>query len=413
MKIKTLIAYVLVFVLGFAACGIIQINVNKSSKKTAAQSQTVVTKDEIIEGNQIQAAANKISEYVVNIDTVGIVVDNQSYFAMPQEQQGRASGVIISADGYILTNNHVVENAKEITVTASDDKQYKAKVIGTDPRTDMAVIKISAENLKFARFADSNKVKVGEYVIAVGNALGLGKTVTTGVVSAKREQFDLNGKAFDSIIQTDASINQGNSGGALSDLNGNLIGINTAIASQSGGSIGIGFAVPSNTAKKIADELIQKGSVERAWLGVGMVSYNAAYRKSLVEQGVPTLPEQDGVMVAQVYENSPAAKAGIKKGDIFLSVDSMNLSKLKKDNEAVSRVSTYVSGKKPGEKVSIKYLSGGQEKTVAVTLGKMPEESQINPPQMQQMPQRRQMNPRWGDGEGMGGGFPFPFFGEP
>ena len=410
MNIKNFAAYVIIFVLGFGACAGIQIY---KDSKIKTENRTSVSAAEPYKeensSNQVQRAADKISQYVVNIDTVGIVTDNQSFFSMPQQMQGRASGVIISADGYILTNNHVVENANTVKVTTHDNRSFDAKIIGTDPRTDMAVIKINAKDLSFARFADSNKVKVGEYVIAVGNALGLGPTVTTGVVSAKREQFDLNGKAFESIIQTDASINQGNSGGALSDLQGNLIGINTAIASQSGGSIGIGFAVPSNTAKRIADALIKDGSVTRAWLGVGMTSYNSDYRKALVEQGVPSLPEKDGVLVAEVYSGSPAEKAGLKKGDIILSVDSIELSKLKKDNEAVSKISTYVSGKKPGDKISIKLLSGGAEKNITVTLGKM-DEKKINKEsqQNQMMPPQNNMRGR----ENMEG-LPFPFFGRP
>lgn len=401
MKIKTFIAYVVVFVLGFGACALIT-KTNNNTKEVKKESVVTDTED-LVGGNQVQQAADKISKYVVNIDTVGVVMDNQSFFAMPQEQKGRASGVIISEDGYILTNNHVVENTNKLKVTLYNDKQYDAKIIGRDPRTDMAVIKISAKGLNFAKFADSNKVKVGEYVIAVGNALGIGTTVTTGVVSAKREQFDLNGKAFESIIQTDASINQGNSGGALSDLNGNLIGINTAIASPSGGSVGIGFAVPSNTAKKISEELIKKGSVERAWLGIGMVPYNEDYRKQLVEQGVPSLPDVNGVLVSELYSNSPAAKAGLKKGDIILSVDGNDFSKLIKDNETISKMSTIISNKKPGTNVSLKVLSNGKEKTISVTLGKMDENKIIQNKPQQPMPQQMEEVPQ---------GFGFPFFGE-
>ncbi|MBQ7257919.1 MAG: trypsin-like peptidase domain-containing protein [Abditibacteriota bacterium] len=419
MKMKTFIAYVVIFVLGFGCCALILKTTNKtgviSNVTTQATTQQPI-EDDMTGNNRVQVIAAKISEYVVNIDTVGIVQDNQSYFSMPQEMKGRASGVIISKDGYILTNNHVVENANKVKVTLNNDTSYDAKIIGTDPRTDMAVIKIDAKDLKFANFADSNKVKVGEYVIAVGNALGLGTTVTTGVVSAKREQFDLNGKAFESIIQTDASINQGNSGGALSDLNGNLIGINTAIASQSGGSIGIGFAVPSNTAKRIADELIQNGTVKRAWLGIAMAGYNEDYRKALVDQGVPSLPEKDGVMVAQVYEKSPAEKAGIKKGDIILSIDDVDLAKLKKDNESVMKISTLVSEKKVGDTITLKLLSGGQEKTVTVTLGQMPDENKLNPPQGGMQPMPRGGMPPQGMGGPQGGRgdmpFPFPFGGE-
>ena len=408
MKIKTLIAYVVIFVLGFGACSLIMKNTNKTTNPTVVSHTQNVAQgnDELAGGNQVQQAAAKISKYVVNIDTVGIVQDNQSYFSMPQEVQGRASGVIISQDGYILTNNHVVENAKNVKVTLDDERTFDAKIIGTDPRTDMAVIKIEGKDLPFATFADSNKVEVGEYVIAVGNALGLGKTVSTGVVSAKREQFDLNGKAFESIIQTDASINQGNSGGALSDLDANLIGINTAIASPSGGSVGIGFAVPSNTAKKISEELIKNGTVKRAWLGVGMQAYNEEYRKTLIEQGFPSLPEVNGVLVAQVYDNSPAKKAGIKKGDIVIAIDGVDLTKLKKDNEATIKISTTVANKKVGDNVKLRVLSAGVEKDVTVVLSQMPEESKLHSSMNQQQMPQQQMP------QGQEFDFPFPFFGQ-
>lgn len=404
MNINKFLGYVIIFLLGFGACTLM---VNMTNKNLNSNTKTTEAKEivSVENGNNVQKAAEKISKYVVNIDTVGIVQDNQSFFSMPQEQQGRASGVIISEDGYILTNNHVVENANQVKVTLYNDKQFDAKIIGTDPRTDMAVIKINEKNLPYANFADSNNVKVGEYVIAVGNALGIGTTVTTGVVSAKREQFDLNGKAFESIIQTDASINQGNSGGALSDLNGNLIGINTAIASPSGGSVGIGFAVPSNTARKISEELIKNGKVERAWLGIGMVAYNENYRKSLEAQGVPSLPTKDGILVGEVYSNSPAAKAGIKKGDIITSIDGLDLGKLKKDNESVAKLSTTISSKKVGDTVSLGVISQGNSKTVKVTLGKLDEKKLKQSQQMvpQQVPQFGGPEMEQGDG------FPFPF----
>lgn len=405
MTINKFLGYVIIFLIGFGACALIVNMTNKTprlNEKTATANEVGAS---LVGGNEVQQAAEKISKYVVNIDTVGIVQDNQSYFSMPQEQQGRASGVIISEDGYILTNNHVVENANQVKVTLYNDKQYDANIIGTDPRTDMAVIKIKEKGLPVAKFADSNNVKVGEYVIAVGNALGLGPTVTTGVISAKREQFDLNGKAFDSIIQTDASINQGNSGGALSDLNGNLIGINTAIASPSGGSVGIGFAVPSNTARKIAEELIKNGSVERAWLGIGMVAYDENYRKNLEAQGVPSLPTKDGIMVGELYNNSPALKAGIKKGDIITSIDGIDLSKMKKDNQAVAKLSTTIANKKVGDKVTLGVISGGENKTVTVTLGKL-DEKKLKQQAEQFAPRQREMDP----GE-QGMPFPFPFFG--
>ena len=258
---RKFVSYLVVLVLGFVVCawsiqhfygsgfsGIASVNAPRGGIKLAGKGS-----------NEVRDAAKVVSAYVVNIDTVGKpqVAPGSSglgdFFGFPFERpeevipRGQASGVIFSPDGYILTNNHVVQDAAKLSVTLANGKQYNAKLIGRDPKTDLAVIKIDAVGLPQATFGKSNTLQVGDWVIAVGNALGLGPTVTVGVVSAVRQHFDINGKVYQSIIQTDAAINRGNSGGALADLNGNLVGINTAIASSGpdGGSIGIGLQCPA------------------------------------------------------------------------------------------------------------------------------------------------------------------------
>lgn len=412
---KKVAGYVAIFVIGFVVCAfVLKVNYPKTDIKTNYIPSIVSGKGIPSDDNAIKVAAGKISKYVVNIDTVGTPqVFNNGFYGMSQETpKGMASGVIISKDGYILTNNHVVADATDVMVTLYNEKQYKAKIIGTDPRTDLAVVKINVkESLHYADFANSENLAVGDWVIAVGNALGLGPTVTSGIVSAKRDKFDLNGMAFDSIIQTDAAINRGNSGGALSDLHGNLIGINTAIATtgSSDGSIGIGFAVPSNTAKKISSELIKTGSIKRAWVGIGMQLYNEEYRKHLESQGVPWIPKKDGILVANVYPKSPAAKAGVERGDIIIKIDgkSIKIKKTGDSSKVLMSLSTAISNKRVGDKLKITIIRDNKEKNINIKLEAMPSEDKLNAmnPQPQQAPQQ---------GDGMGGGmFPFPFFGQP
>lgn len=232
-----------------------------------------------------------------------------------RKEEGLGSGVIISPDGYILTNNHVVEGADELKVGLADDREFIAKVIGTDPKTDVAVIKIEAENLPILTLADSDKLRVGDVVFAVGNPLGVGQTVTSGIVSAKgRNQLGLLEGGYESFIQTDAAINMGNSGGALVDAKGRLVGINSAIISNTRGSIGLGFAIPINLASSVLQSLIATGTVSRGFLGVSAQTVIADDAAAL---GLPTGTR--GAMITDVTPDSPADKAGLKRGDVVLT----------------------------------------------------------------------------------------------
>ena len=232
-----------------------------------------------------------------------------------RKEEGLGSGVIISPDGYILTNNHVVEGADELKVGLTDDREFIAKVIGTDPKTDVAVIKIEAENLPTLTLADSDKLRVGDVVFAVGNPLGVGQTVTSGIVSAKgRNQLGLLEGGYESFIQTDAAINMGNSGGALVDAKGRLVGINSAIISTSRGSIGLGFAIPINLASSVLQSLIATGTVSRGFLGVSAQTVIADDAAAL---GLPAGTR--GAMITDVTPDSPADKAGLKRGDVVLT----------------------------------------------------------------------------------------------
>lgn len=337
-------------------------------------------------GNEIADAAARIEKTVVNIDTVGrpqrtgLGGGLPDFFgipfggdAQPVVPKGQASGVIISPDGYIITNNHVVADAQTVKVTLFNHKSYDAKVIGMDSKTDLAVIKVAAGNLSYARFGNSNNIRVGDWVIAVGNALGLGSTVTVGVVSAtQRGPLEIEGKMLENAIQTDAAINRGNSGGALADINGNLIGINTAIASTSnnGGSIGIGFAIPSLTAKRIADDLITKGKVVRPWLGIKYSEYNKEIRNLMEQQGLKS-PAQDGALVREVIAGSPADQAGIQPYDVILEIDGKKIRNLK-------TVSDTIGAKKVGDviRILIWHSGSGQTGKIGVRLTEMPKNVQ-------------------------------------
>jgi serine protease Do len=278
-------------------------------------------------------------------------------------QMGLGSGVIVSADGYILTNNHVVDDADKVKVTLGDGRELTAKVIGTDKKSDIAVIKVDAHGLPAITFADSDNVLVGDRVVAVGNPFGIGETVTSGIVSATGRSGDL-GLDYEDFIQTDAAINPGNSGGALVDMQGRLIGLNTAILTHSGGFQGIGFAIPSNLARHIMDSLVTTGKVVRGFLGV------------TIQDVTPDLAEQfhlkasKGVIISDVTPDSPAAKAGLKSNDVVLDYNG-------KPVPDSRRLKFAVAATEPGHEVKLRLLRDGQEETVAVKVGELPGDKQL------------------------------------
>jgi serine protease Do/serine protease DegQ len=279
------------------------------------------------------------------------------------KEEGLGSGVIVAPDGYILTNNHVVADADELTVSLADDREFVAKVIGADPKTDVAVIKIEAENLPTVKVADSDKLRVGDIVFALGNPLGVGQTVTMGIVSAKGRTVgilsDVSG--YESFIQTDAAINMGNSGGALVDAKGRLVGINSAIISPSRGNIGIGFAVPINLAASVMRSLIETGSVTRGALGVQSVDLTADDAESL---GLPR--DTRGVTITDVSPDSAAEKAGLKRGDVILGINGKGVTTVRELRLAIAEML-------PGTKVKLRITRGKKEQVIEVVLGKLDE----------------------------------------
>ncbi len=274
-----------------------------------------------------------------------------------QVQMGTGSGVIISPDGYIVTNNHVVAGADELTVTLNDKRSFKAKVIGTDPSTDLGLVKIEAEGLPFANFSNSDETQVGEWVLAVGNPFNLTSTVTAGIVSAKgRDIHILQDQApIESFIQTDAAINPGNSGGALVNLNGDLIGINSAIASPTGAYAGYGFAIPANIVAKVVDDLKKFGVAQRGYLGVVIREVNSQLAKD------KDLEVSKGVYVDSLAENSAAGAAGIRRGDVITKIDGQPI-------EASSSLLEAVGRHRPGDKLDVTVMRGSSEKVYSVVL---------------------------------------------
>lgn len=274
-----------------------------------------------------------------------------------QEQVGTGSGVIISEDGYIVTNNHVVKDASELEITLNDKKKYKAKLIGSDAKMDIAVLKIDAnEKLPYSVFADSDNVKVGEWVLAVGNPYNLTSTVTAGIVSAKARNLDTNG--IQSFIQTDAAVNPGNSGGALVNTHGELIGINTMISSQTGSYVGYSFAVPSNITRKIIQDIMEFGNVQRGILGVEGAELNGSASKEL------GIKETQGFYIKKTTKNSGAEKAGLQTGDIIIKLDNQNIS-------TFAELSGYVNTKRPDDKVLVTFIRKEKTMTTSVTLSKI------------------------------------------
>jgi serine protease Do len=273
---------------------------------------------------------------------------------------GQGSGFFLTADGFAVTNNHVVENADNVQVTTDDGKTYTAKVIGTDPRTDLALIKVDGKDFPYVKLADTAP-RIGDWVLAVGNPFGLGGTVTAGIVSARGR--DIGAGPYDDFIQIDAPVNKGNSGGPTFDVDGNVIGVNTAIFSPSGGSVGIAFDIPAETVKTVVAQLRDKGTVTRGWIGVQIQPVTSELADSL------GLKKAAGALVSEPQTNSPAAKAGIESGDVITAVDGKSIADAR---ELARKIGTMA----PGASVKLDLIRQGQEKTVTLTLGTLPNEHQ-------------------------------------
>jgi len=295
----------------------------------------------------------------------------ERYGAQPQLPQqppqagGLGSGVIIDREGHILTNNHVVANSEEVTVRLSDKRSFKADVVGTDPRTDLAVIKIEADNLVPARLGDSDLLSIGEWVVAVGAPFGLENTITAGIVSAKGRSI-MGGNAYEDFIQTDAAINPGNSGGPLVNLKGEVVGINTAIVSRTGGYMGIGFAIPVSMAANVFESLIETGRVVRGWLGVGIQNLNQELASSFGYENTT------GALIGHIDPNGPAAKSKLSQGDIVISVNGVEI-------EDVSQLRNMIAAMRPDAEVTLRVIREGKARDVTVRLGELPSDEVVAP----------------------------------
>ncbi len=280
----------------------------------------------------------------------------------PQRREGLGSGVIVSEEGYILTNHHVIESVDQIEIALSDARKVRARVVGTDPETDLAVLKIELEKLPSITFARPEQLRVGDIVLAIGNPFGVGQTVTLGIVSGLGRSH-LGITTFENFIQTDAAINPGNSGGALVDASGNLVGINTAIYSQTGGSMGIGYAIPVSIARQVMEQIVEKGSVTRGWIGVGVQDITAELAQSF------TLSAARGVLITQVERGSPADKGGIKPGDILLAVNDRPVAD-------TTTMLNLIASLQPGQQAAIRLTRNQAETGLTVTIGRRPRPQQ-------------------------------------
>lgn len=309
-------------------------------------------------------AASKSIDAVVHVKNTSIVKDSDSWALQffygddSRKKVGTGSGVIISPDGYIVTNYHVIENSSEVIVTTNDNKEYDAVIIGFDEVYDIAVLKIDSDkSLDYIFFGDSDSTLIGEWVLAVGNPYNLNSTVTAGIISSKSRDLNEYDQKNQSFIQTDAAVNFGNSGGALVNIKGELIGINTLIQSMTGGYVGYSFAVPSNTVRKIFEDLLEYGDVQKGLLGVRGVALNSPYSRQL------NISETEGFYIDEIEIGFGADSAGLKRGDIIKSIDGFKINRF-------SDLSGYLSSKRPGDKVEVKYVRDNKSKTAIVILKK-------------------------------------------
>ena len=309
-------------------------------------------------------AASKSIDAVVHVKNTSIVEESDRWSLQffygddSRKKVGTGSGVIISPDGYIITNYHVIENSTEVIVRTNDNKEYEAEIIGIDEIYDIAVLKIDSDlNLDYVFFGDSDSTLVGEWVLAVGNPYNLNSTVTAGIISSKSRDLNEYDQKNQSFIQTDAAVNFGNSGGALVNIKGELIGINTLIQSMTGGYVGYSFAVPSNTVRKIFEDILEYGDVQKGLLGVRGVALNSPYSKQL------NINETEGFYIDEIESGYGADLAGLVRGDIIKSIDGFKINRF-------SDLSGYLSSKRPGDKVKVKFVRDGKLETAEITLKK-------------------------------------------
>ena len=388
MKKKILIG-IAILLLGFLLGGLTYYVLGKITGQHAYTPYTItpnVPRQILETGKAFSEIVSAVSPMVVNISTTKVVRrDTGPFFEdpffdlfnpfhdfrMPKKwkEQSLGSGVIVSPDGYIITNNHVVEKADEIKVTLLDKRSFKGRIVGADPKTDIAVVRIDASSLPTLKWGDSEKLQVGEFVLAIGNSYGLSHTVTMGIISAVG-RANVGIADYEDFIQTDAAINPGNSGGPLVNIKGELIGINTAIFSRTGGYQGIGFAVPSNMVRLVMDQLVQRGKIIRGWIGVTIQELTPELSQKF------GLKKSNGALVSDVAKDSPAAKAGIIRGDVILEFNG-------KEVKDVSSLRNMVAQSKTGSEVSMKILRSGKEYTVKVIIVEMPREiAEVVPSQL-------------------------------
>jgi len=381
----TALVAVMAFIMGLVIASNINIFQGKNTQESVAQANVPLSASSIGESirSPFTAVAKEILPAVVNISAERIIKVRTPFFDFPFEEffggfpreierkaKSLGSGIIFFKEGYILTNNHVVAGADNIIITLSDNTIYKNKeveVVGTDPKTDVAILKINSKSdLPYTRLGDSDKIEIGDWAIAFGSPFGFSQTMTVGVISAKgRTHVPLShGPTFQDFIQTDAAINSGNSGGPLVNINGEVIGINTAIASPSGGNVGIGFAIPINLAKSIADQLIREGKITRGWLGVSIQELT-----SDIAEGFG-LKDTKGVIVAKVMNDSPAEKGGLKDGDIIIKFDGNAVDDMEKFRYRVATT-------EPKKRVKVVIIRDKKERTLTIKIGEMPEETKI------------------------------------